>query len=103
MGSVFLLSNFFARLKESKYNCMGVGGNEALHRCNKSGHTRFQYASSNEISPHSYNTAGKQMLPMGKSSHQESILGSGVSQVPHVRFLDHVKERTQGLVGGNYK
>lgn len=62
-------------------------------------HTRFQYASSNENSLHSYDTAGKQTLVTGKSSHQENILGSGLSQVPHARIVEKVKERVQSLIG----
>lgn len=37
MGSVIPLLHFFARLKESKNNCIGRG--ESLHRCNKAGYT----------------------------------------------------------------
>lgn len=62
-------------------------------------HTRFQYASSNENSPHSYDTAGKQTLVTGKSSHQENILGSGLSQVPHARIVENIKQRVQRLIG----
>lgn len=61
-------------------------------------HTRFQYASSNENSLHSYNAAGKQTLVTGKSSHQENILGSGLSQVPHARIVENVKKRVQSLI-----
>jgi len=62
-------------------------------------HTRFQYASSSENSLHSYDTAGKRMLVTGKSSHQENILDSGLSQVPHARIVENVKQRAQSLIG----
>jgi len=38
MGSVIPLLHFFARLKESKNNCIGRG--ETLHRCDKAGYTQ---------------------------------------------------------------
>lgn len=34
----------------------------------------------------------------GKSSHQENILGSGLSQEPHARIVENVKERVQSLI-----
>jgi len=62
-------------------------------------HTSFQYASSNENPPHSYDTAGKQTLVTGKSSHQENTLGSGLSQVPHARIVENFKEKSWSLTG----
>jgi len=39
------------------------------------------------------------MLVTGKSSHQENILDSGLSQVPHARIVENVKQRAQSLIG----
>lgn len=33
----------------------------------------------------------------GKSSHQENILGSGLSQAPHARVVENVKEKFHSL------